>query len=274
MLGGPRSTIDNRVAVNEEDVMADGLGTRFTLPKLSTPLRVLFTGYLLVVALGLLMSGVQILLTHGKADGEFGLSVDDIVYSYYGNRGDSRMEAKLSGTMKDKASSEDRAKIVKWIRGGSNEDQYEQELAPIFNANCVKCHGGISGLPPLTTYEQVIVHTEIDEGASIDSLARVSHIHLFGIAFLFVFVCGVFALAVRVPTWLKCTAIALPFAFLFIDVLSWWLTKWFPNFAYLTIAGGCGYAISSAYMILTSFYQMWVSPLRDGSAPPEVGLDP
>ena len=55
------------------------------LPDLPLPMRSLFTGYPLVVGVGLLMSGAQILLTHGMADGEFGISVDDIVYSYYGN---------------------------------------------------------------------------------------------------------------------------------------------------------------------------------------------
>ena len=45
-------------------------------------LRALFTGYLLVIGIGLLMSFAQILLTDGMADGGVGLSVNDIVYSY------------------------------------------------------------------------------------------------------------------------------------------------------------------------------------------------
>jgi len=49
----------------------------------------LFTGYLSIVAIGYLMALVQILFTHGMADGQFGLSVDDIVYSYYGKRSGS-----------------------------------------------------------------------------------------------------------------------------------------------------------------------------------------
>ena len=57
-----------------------------TLGKLSLTYRVLFTGYLLVVGLGLCMAGAQIMLTHGMADGKPGLSMNDIVYSYYGNR--------------------------------------------------------------------------------------------------------------------------------------------------------------------------------------------
>jgi hypothetical protein len=31
------------------------------------------------------MAGAQIMLTHGQSDGKPGLSIDDVVYSYYGN---------------------------------------------------------------------------------------------------------------------------------------------------------------------------------------------
>lgn len=62
-------------------------------------MRSLFTGYILVIGIGLLMSGAQILLTHGMADGKFGISIDDIVYSYHGNRSNSKLETKLKGSM-------------------------------------------------------------------------------------------------------------------------------------------------------------------------------
>lgn len=40
------------------------------------------------------------MITHGMAHGKFGLSVDDIVYSYYGNRENSKIEQKLGSSMK------------------------------------------------------------------------------------------------------------------------------------------------------------------------------
>ncbi len=251
------------------------------LPSLSLSLRVLFTGFLVVIALGLAMSGVQILLTHGMADGKFGVSRDDIVFSYYGNRSDSRMAGKLAGTMKDKASMADKARIIEWIERGSPKEQWEQEVLPIFLANCVKCHGTIPGLADFRSYEGVAAFTTIDHGASIGALTRVSHIHLFGIAFISFFVCVIFSLSVGLPTWLKAIAIALPFVFQVLDILSWWMTKWYPGFAYMTILGGFFYNASSAFMILTSLYQMWVMPWRGRTSlentwtrlPPVVGPD-
>jgi len=230
------------------------------LPSLSLPLRTLFTGYLLVTGLGLLMAGVQILLTHGMADGKLGVSVDDIVYSYYGDRGSSRLEAKLNGSMKDKASVEVRTQIIQWVQQGSPEDRWEPELKHLFKDNCTQCHGNIPGLPDFNKFESVKVLAEVDKGASVDSLTRVSHIHLFGIAFIFFFVGLIFSLAVGINQWIKAIIIFIPFLFLILDVFSWWLVKWYPNFAILTIIGGIGYSMASGFMLLTSLYQMWIMP--------------
>lgn len=44
------------------------------LPSVSMSIKALFTGYILVVGIGLLMAGAQIILTHGMADGKLGVS--------------------------------------------------------------------------------------------------------------------------------------------------------------------------------------------------------
>lgn len=232
-----------------------------SLPTLPLAQRVLFTGFLVVMGVGMMMAGLQIFLTHGMADGRFGLSKDDVVYSYYGDRGGSRMAAKLAGTMKDKANAADRATIIKWIEGGSEQDEWAA-LQPVFAHNCVKCHGTIPGLADFTTYSGVTAFTSVDEGKSIPALARVSHIHLFGIAFISFFVCGIFSFSVGLPLWLKAGAIAAPFVFQLVDIASWWLTAWYPGFAYLTMLGGGVYNLSAAFMIVTSLYQMWILPRR------------
>ena len=79
-------------------------GKWLNLTQFSLPVKTLFTGYLIVIGIGLIIAGLQILLTHGMADGKFGISVKDIVYSYYGNREGSRLEKALNGPMKQYAS--------------------------------------------------------------------------------------------------------------------------------------------------------------------------
>jgi hypothetical protein len=250
-----------------------GKGSRLNLPSLGLSLRVLFTGYLIVASIGLISAGGQLLMTHGMADGQFGLSVDDVVYSYYGNRENSKLEIKLNGSMKDKASVHERAEIIKWVRTGSTEAEWQSTIQPIINQNCARCHGGIAGLPDFTTYEGIKVVAKVDEGASVNDLTRLSHIHLFGISFIFFFVCLIFSLAIGINPILKAAAIGAPFLFLIVDILSWWLTKWYPSFAYMTIIGGLSYNLAAAFMILTSLYQMWILPRRKGKFDTNAWID-
>ncbi|MGI9294823.1 MAG: hypothetical protein ACR2PS_12635 [Pseudomonadales bacterium] len=231
------------------------------LPDLPLPTRSLFTGYILVVGVGLLMSGVQILLTHGLADGDVGISVDDIVYSYYGNRSNSKLETKLNGSMQDKAPVDVKRAIIMWAQQGASREEWDDRIGAHFEQYCVKCHSVIPAIPSFKTYEGVSPAAAVDTGETVDTLARVSHIHLFGIAFIFVFVGYIFNQAVGFSPALKSALIITPFAFLLVDVLSWWLTKWYPNFAILTLIGGFGYAVASVIMLFTSLYQMWIVPL-------------
>jgi len=232
------------------------------LPSLNLTVKSLFSGYLLTIGLGALLASAQILFTHGMADGAFGLSIDDIVYSYHGDPSNSKIETKLNGSMQDKASSADKLKIIKWVRSGAKEDQWESHIQDIFFKNCISCHSTIPGIPNFTTYKNVKRVTKIDEGASTSSLTRVSHIHIFAISFIFFFNGIIFSLSVGIKQWLKITIIFLPFVFLIADVFSWWLTKLSPDFAWLTIISGVGYSFCSAITWGVCMYQMWILPLK------------
>lgn len=228
------------------------------LPNMPASIKALFAGYLLVIGLGLCMAGLQIMLTHGLADGKTGLSIDDIVYSYYGDRSGSKLASKLNGSMKDKAPLAVRQDIIKWAQNGSPESEWEPHYKAVFAQNCIMCHSQIPGIPDFTKFEEVKKAAALNEGATVEGLTRVSHIHLFGIAFIFFFVGFIFSFAVNIPRKLKVLAIAFPFGFLIMDVFSWWLTKLSPSFAWLTIIGGIGYSAASAYMWVVSMYQMFI----------------
>jgi len=235
--------------------------TKYTpLKDHDTPLKVLFTGYLCTVAIGYLFALIQILFTHGMADGKFGLSVDDIVYSYYGNRSGTALEVKLNGSMKDNASDQERFAIMKWVRDGADADDYKDDgIQKIIETRCVACHNkDTASLPDFTKFDALKAFTTQDEGATFSSLTRVSHIHLFGISFIFMFVGLIFSFAETTSTQYKCIAIGMPYAFLITDILSWWLTKIHPMFAWLVIFAGMGMGISFAFMLVTSILEMWL----------------
>jgi hypothetical protein len=232
-----------------------------TLAKLPASYKVLFTGFLAVMGVGLMMAGFQIMETHGKADGKPGLSINDIIYSYYGNRSGSKLESMLKGQMKPMAPDAVRFRLIQWARDEASLKEWNSEIQPLVNQYCVSCHAPGSALPDFSKYENIKKVAEVDEGASIASLTRVSHIHLFGIGFIFLFVGWIFSMA-QFPQRFKLLLIATPFAFLILDVLSWWLTKYFPIFAWLTMLGGFGYSLASSIMIFTSLVQMWIDQAK------------
>jgi len=227
------------------------------LPRLPLPVRALFTGYLLAIGVGLLIAGAQIMLTHGMADGKPGLSIDDIVYSYHGNRTDTRLESALNGSMRGYASDEDRSLLINWARAGAPAGDWEPTIRPILQDNCVSCHSG-TGLANFNQLPVLQERAEIDTGKTVASLTRVSHVHVFGISMLFFGVGIIFAFARGFDPVLKSLLIVAPFAFLILDVMAWWLTKWQPGFAWLVMFGGFGYSVASTVMIFTSLYQMWL----------------
>lgn len=223
------------------------------------PVKVLFTGYLCTVGIGYVVALIQILFTHGMADGKFGLSIDDIVYSYYGNRSGTVLETKLNGSMKGMAPEPERFQIIQWVRDGAQINDYEPSgVEKIIETRCVLCHNkDASGIPNFTDFEQLKALTAQDEGETFASLTRVSHIHLFGISFIFMFVGLIFAFSETTPVPYKSIAIGMPYVFLLADIMSWWLTKIHPMFAWLVILAGTGMGVSFAFMWMTSILEMW-----------------
>lgn len=221
-------------------------------------LRILFTGALLVLGLAYLFAMVQTYVSHAARDGSPGLSVQDLIIAYSGSKEDSRLEAALKGPMIDMIDPADSARITVWIHEGADQAAFEADVQPIIEDNCLACHDGSNPhLPNLSKFEVVEELTAVDTGVSVYTLIRVSHIHLFGITFIFFIMGFIFSHALIKPTWLKCAVIGIPFLAIILDIMSWYLTKLHPGFAWVVYLGGIGMALSFAFMWFTSMYQMW-----------------
>ncbi len=249
-------------ATNSQSNEKRSAASWINLPSLGLSLKALFSSYLMVIGFGAVLASAQLLMTHGMADGKIGLSIDDIVYSYHGDPKNSEIELKLNGSMKDKAPQEERIKIIKWVRNGTSNKEWNSEIKEIFDNRCISCHSTIPGLPDFTQLEQVLAVSKHSEGASASTLTRVSHIHIFAIAFIFFFNGLIFSLSIGINRWIKALIISLPFFCLIFDVFSWWLTKINPEFAWITMISGVSYALISAYVWCISMYQMWILPLK------------
>jgi len=86
--------------------------------------------------------------------------------------------------------------ISEWVDEGTPEDGFSM-VKPIFDRDYIKCPSLTSGLsvPPFITYEEVKKATGTDLGEPIKNLASLSHIHLFGIRFIFLTTGLIFSLS-------------------------------------------------------------------------------
>jgi hypothetical protein len=221
--------------------------------------RVLFTAALCILGMGYLFALVYLVHSHSGKDGNpFTLSYQDVVIAYAGSGKGSRIEAALRGPMSAMLPPEETTRIIGWVQEGSDRSGYEKDVRPILDKRCMTCHDGSNPhLANLDGFDNIRKVTERDTGTGIFTLVRVSHIHLFGLTFIFFIVGFIFSHAYFRPVWLKCMVVALPFACIAVDVGSWYLVKVYHPFAWLTMASGGVMGMSFAFMWVVSMYQMW-----------------
>ena len=249
-----------------------------SLCKLPVTLRVLFSSFLILIGVGYLMAISYLFLVDVQPHQQMGMGlVSGIEMKYHGAVGGSRLEAALQGIMADKLSPSDRDRILRWVRGGAPEAEMPMNrmpmstahdgapeggyaaVKPIFDNNCVPCHNPSSGLqiPPLASFQDIQKLTQSDTGQSVMQLARVSHIHLFGIGMIFLLTGIVFSLS-ETPIWLRISLVVLPYLAILADIGSWWLTKFIPVFGIVVIVGGALMGVALAGQILISLWEMWL----------------
>jgi len=231
--------------------------------------RVLYTAALLILGGGYLFALLNVYFTYaGKAGGNpLMLSYQDIVVAYSGSGKGSRLESALLGPMSTMLPADERGVLLAWAAQGAKQAAYETDAKPTLDKRCMACHDGSNPhLPNLGSYESLKKVTEKDTGATLATLVRVSHIHLFGLTFIFFIMGMMFSHAYVRPVWFKCVVVATPFAGIMIDVASWYLIKIFHPFVFVEIAAGAILAACFAFMWCVSLYQMWLMGPPDAVA--------
>jgi hypothetical protein len=224
--------------------------------------RVLYTATLLILGLGYLFALLNLYFTYaGRAGGNpLLLTYEDIVVAYSGSGKGSRLESALRGPMAGMLPTDERNVVMAWAAEGGPRANYDKAIAPVLEKRCAACHDGSNPhLPNLSGFENLKKVTEKDTGAAIATLVRVSHIHLFGLTFIFFIVGLMFSHAFVRPVWLKCTVVALPFVAIVLDVSSWYFTKLYHPFAWVVIAAGALMGLCFAFMWVVTMYQLWFS---------------
>ncbi len=222
-------------------------------------MRTLFTATLLVMATGYLFALLHLYGSHAGRDGEPGLSIKDVVIAYSGSKESTRLESALRGPMASMLPTSEANKIFGWIHGGLDKAVFEKDIDSIMEKRCLACHDGSNPhIPQLGGYDNVLETAQLDEGVDIFTLVRVSHIHLFGLTFIFFITSLIFSHAYVRPVWLKSVIVAFPFVTILLDIFSWYLTKIFEPFAYVIVISGGLMGGCFAFMWVVSMYQMWL----------------
>lgn len=221
---------------------------------------ILYTAALCILGMGYLFALIYLFHTYSGKDGNpMNLTYNDLVVAYTGSGKGSKLESALRGPMSSMLPKDESAALVNWVQKGADRPTYESFIAPTLEKRCVSCHNGSNPhLSNLVGFDNLMKVTEQDKGTAISTLVRVSHIHLFGITFIFFIVGIVFSHAYVRPLWIKYLAMGAPFVCLLVDVSSWYMVKIYHPFAWVTMSAGALLGMCFAFMWVTSMYQMWI----------------
>jgi len=151
--------------------------------------------------------------------------------------------AAMKGSMyKEVADDEDIVTVHNWIKEGSKkEGKLYEDAWKIIQKDCANCHSKTSKMSraiptmPFDTYEQVMTHTEA--GYSWSKMSKQAHIHMFGISTFLILVTFMFAYTTYKES-IRNVLIIGSFGGAFLDIFSWWFSKFIPELVYLIFAMG------------------------------------
>jgi hypothetical protein len=223
--------------------------------------KILYSLFLMTIGIGYLFGLTHLYYTHQMRDGQPGMSIQDVMIAYYGSQDKTRLGSAINGGPMEPnlKSVDDKEKILAWLSTGKSKEHFEQDVAPILNRDCAAvCHNGETNpsLPNLSTYEGVM-EVASSKAAPLPGLVKISHIHLFGIAFILLFVGRIFIYC-DISVSLKRIIVVIPFLSLLIDTMSWFITRNYPSFAYVVVGSGAIMGLSMGAQIIISLYQMWI----------------
>jgi len=228
--------------------------------ELPVSMRILYTAALCIIGMGYLFALIYLFHTYSGRDGNpMDLTYNDLVIAYTGSGKGSKLESAMRGPMSAMLPKDEAAALINWVQQGADRPTYETFIVPTLEKRCISCHDGSNPhLVNLSGYDNIKKLAEQDKGTDIFTLVRVSHIHLFGISFIFFIVGIVFSHAYVRPLWIKYLVIGAPFVCLMVDVSSWYMVKIYHPFAWVTMGAGAMLGMCFAFMWVTSMYQMWI----------------
>lgn len=258
-----------------------------SLKTLDLPWKLLLTCFLLVLTSGFIVSELYLMHTTEMADGQPGMSLDDISYTFYGNKTKTTLRKQILGPMKKYFSATqdqnlltpqeqiDLEQVLVWNDQGAPESLYwdlaqkEKDKNPraivnlLFNHGCLDCHApdatmkGNKKTSPLDTYEHISKFTRPDTGMDKGRLLMLSHVHLLGMGMMFL-LSGAALAASSWPAWFRSLVIVGGLSSVPLDIFGWWGVKYGgPAFSPLVMLSGILMAVCFGASVIAVLFDVW-----------------
>lgn len=219
--------------------------------------RVFASAVLIVLGIGFALAFVYLFANEIRPHRLRGQTViEGVAERYYGDRSHNRLELVLQGKMAENVTLKERAAIHAWIQDGATPAGF-QKIESIVTDNCATCHDAGGDKPKITNYDELKALVQYDTGIEVRSLARMSHVHLLGIPFLF-FMLGTFFVRTHYREGLKAVLVLLPFLGVLFDIGHWWLTKRYESAAAGIVFGGAMMGVGFAGQWLLTALELWL----------------
>jgi hypothetical protein len=263
--------------------------TKHSLFQLDAPAKWLSTSLVAVLGAGFLVSELYIVTTIAPADGRPGVSLDDVTFTYHGDRTMSVLKAKAQGTMKRYFSAAedprrltpeeqaDLERLAAWSETGAPEVDFWDPAArrkkpgPILllleRHSCLDCHSPLSTTignkkdSPLTTYADVARYAQPGTGMATRRLLALSHIHLLGIGLIFLLT-GAAVSRTRFSQRLRAGLVVAGPASVLMSIGGWWAVKYGGAlFSPLVVLGGLAMLVAFACSATAVLVDLWRKPV-------------
>jgi len=260
-----------------------------TLREFDLPRKLLVTMFLLVLSCGFFVAHLYLHHSMASAGGEEKLmpSPSDITLHFHGDRTRTRLKTMSLGSMKRyfmedsdrrpiELKSDEQADldaVLAWNDSGAPESAYwdpkEKKSQPgqvhaiLYKRGCLDCHAadatGEEAKPdsPLDTFASISRYTRGDMGMDRGRLLMLSHVHLLGMALMFLGA-GAALVASSYPGWLRGALVFGGFASILLDIGGWWAVKYGGGgWAWTVVAGGVLMGASFGLTVLCVLWDLW-----------------
>lgn len=257
-----------------------------------TGVRVMLTAFLGLIGVGYLFALANIYHQHQMADGEPGLSMNDLRASYSGltvtrskeTTIPSRMLTMLRTSMRQYIDDDvDFNVLESWLKDGGGEEglaagEGRQTPERSLILHCMRCHAQsaeteISQKAPFgpdeftVEYEMIkpLVAVETSTGSdrvhvapqlTTPRLVLITHAHMLAIPVFTLIVGGLFACS-RFPGRFRTWLTPIPMLAVAVDFAGWWLARSMPLGVYLIAAAGAVFGMAFGLQLVVTLIDFW-----------------